>query len=57
MVVRLTNPTKLPAAVRMFCECGLDAVLHLPDNYLFECPVIDLTPGETKTLSFSKNNP
>jgi hypothetical protein len=54
MAVRLTNPTKLPAAVRMFCESARDAIEPLPENYLFGSDVIELQPGETKTMCFPK---
>lgn len=55
MQVRITNPTSLPAAVRMFCESGKDAAKPLPENYLYECAIIELMPGATKTLSLPKS--
>jgi hypothetical protein len=54
MKVRLTNPTTLPAAVRMFSESGHDAKKPLPENYLYECDIVEMIPGATKTISFPK---
>lgn len=54
MEVRLTNPTALPASVRLFCEDGRDAGRPLPENYLFGCAIVELSPGGIKTISFTK---
>ncbi|NQX00607.1 hypothetical protein HQ447_08085, partial [bacterium] len=54
--VRLTNPTGLPAAVRMFCENSREAELPLRENYLFECGLVELMPGATQTVAFPKSN-
>lgn len=56
MTVRLTNPTELPAAVRVFSESGLEVEKRLPENYLHGGAIVELTPGEAKTLSFTKSN-
>jgi hypothetical protein len=54
IAVRLTNPTLLPAAVRLFSENGNEAGIPLPENYLLNCEIVELTPGGTKTVSFPK---
>lgn len=56
MEVRLTNPTPMPAVVRMFCESGQDVKKPLPENYLYECAVVKLMPGATETRAFPKPN-
>lgn len=56
MEVRVSNPTSLPAAVRMFSESGPEAEKPLPESYLYDCDIVELMPGETKTLSFEKSN-
>lgn len=56
MKVRLTNPTALPAAVRMFSESGDDAKKPLPENYLYECAIVEMIPGATETITFPKTN-
>jgi hypothetical protein len=56
MKVRLANPTALPAAVRMFSESGHDAKKPLPENYLYECAIVEMMPGAAKTIAFPKTN-
>ncbi len=56
MKVRLTNPTALPAAVRIFSESGHDAKKPLPENYLYECAILEMISGEAKTITFLKSN-
>lgn len=55
MEVRLVNPTKMPASVRIFCENSEDSGLPLPENYLHACSTADLMPGAGKTITFEKS--
>jgi hypothetical protein len=56
MKVRLTNPTALPAAVRIFSESNHDAKKPLPENYLYECALVEMISGAVKTITFQKSN-
>jgi hypothetical protein len=55
MVVTITNPTSLPACVRIFSETREETKLPLQENYLFTCPIIELSPGKTQNLTFLKS--
>lgn len=55
--VKLTNPTPLPASIRILCESGDEAKKPLPENYLYPCTVVELMPGEAHMLSFHKSEP
>jgi hypothetical protein len=52
--VKLTNPTKAAAKVKVFSESAGDCRKSLPENILFNCPVITLNAGESKLLRFKK---
>jgi hypothetical protein len=56
MEVRLTNPTALPASVRLYGESAGDTGRPLPENYLFDCSTVDLPPGGSRTVSFPKSD-
>jgi hypothetical protein len=56
LVVKLTNPTPMPANVRILSENASDAHQALPENALRECQIADLKPGESTTLDFPKSS-
>ena len=54
--VKLLNPTKFTARVRVLSESSVDARRPLEWNSLLNRPVVVLTPGETKTYAFEGTN-
>jgi hypothetical protein len=52
--LKIYNPTRLKAKVRIFCENSEEARKPLPENYLYDCILIDLMPGAEKMISFPK---
>lgn len=54
VTVRLLNPTLAHASVRIFSEGSLGAQRPLVENYLYDCEMVELPPGVTKDLLFSK---
>jgi hypothetical protein len=54
--VKLSNPTKFTARVRVLSESSADARRPLEWNSLLNKPVIVLTPGETKMYAFEGGN-
>ena len=54
LVVQLKNPTPAPAQVKIFSETSREARAVLPENYLYDCPMAELKPGESRTLRFKK---
>lgn len=56
LVVKVTNPTSLSAAVRVFSEDAQSVKEPLAENYLFDGCIVDLPPGGVKTLSFIKTS-
>lgn len=53
--VKIYNPTAATASVRIFSEIAAGLLLPLPENYLFECPAVNLMPGESTEIAFSKS--
>ena len=51
--VRVTNPTKFPARVRVLCENSVDMKQPLPPAALWDSPQICLGAGESQETSFS----
>ena len=53
--VRLGNPTSLPASIRILCEQGEKARIPLSENHLYGCRLIQLMPGASEIVRFSKS--
>jgi len=54
MSLRITNPTKSLAEVRILSEPTVLMKTPLGENALFNCQHLVLKPGETKELKFRK---
>lgn len=54
LTVRVTNPTRFPARVRVYAESHRAARERLPENYLYGGREERFQPGETRTLTFTK---
>ena len=54
IIVRLSNPTPVPAKVRIFAESSRAAKTPLPENYLFGCRMVEVKAGKSKIISFTK---
>ena len=52
LVVRVTNPTAFPAAVRTLVENSAATARPLGQNALWGCPQVRLAPGETARVEF-----
>ena len=52
--VKLTNPTKAEANVRLFVESSKQASLPLGENVLKGGEIVSLKPGEIREITFSK---
>jgi hypothetical protein len=46
--IRVCNPTRFPARVKLLVEDAGTAARPLGQNYLWGCRVLELTPGEEK---------
>ncbi len=53
--IKLSNPTKATAKVKLFSELSDDCVKPLQENALWNCMVVTLQPGENKILEFKKH--
>lgn len=53
--IKLSNPTKATAQVKVFSESASQCSKSLPENALLNCPVITLKPGESRLLTFKKH--
>ena len=54
LVVELHNPTPAAARVRVLAESLSQALRPLPENALLDAPVIELEPGASTSIEFSK---
>jgi len=54
LVLQFTNPTKVSATVRIFAESSRQLVKPLGENALWECPAIEIKPGESKQITYNK---
>ena len=54
LMVLLKNPTPASAQVKIFSESSREAKIALPENYLYDCSVTELKPGESRMLCFKK---
>ena len=54
--VKVSNPSPLPAIVRILVENSAAAALALPENAVLDAQVVELGPGESKILSFPISN-
>lgn len=52
--VKFTNPTKLPAEVKLLVENEAERKKALGPLALWNCPTVSLAPGESQTRSFKK---
>jgi len=52
--IRLTNPTKSEANVRIYAENMKQAQIPLGENALYQCTIENLKPGEVKVLEIKK---
>ncbi|HEU4609514.1 MAG TPA: hypothetical protein VFS31_15460, partial [Chitinophagaceae bacterium] len=54
ITVMFSNPTRAVAKLRIFVETSKQAVQSLGENAMWNAPVVQLNPGESKVLSFKK---
>jgi hypothetical protein len=54
LVVRIFNPTSLPAKVRVLSESESESLRPLPENALFDGMVLSLSPRQELVLEFNK---
>ncbi len=52
--IKLLNPTKAVARVKIFSEYADDCKKPLPENALLNCSEVTLKPGDSKNISFRK---
>lgn len=52
--VRLSNPTPVPATVKIFSETSREAKKTLPENYLFGCRIVEVKADKSEIISFTK---
>ncbi len=52
LILTLTNPTSFDASVKVMCEDSTEAKRILGQNYLVDCPRIDLRAGASRTVTF-----
>jgi len=55
IILRLSNPTPMPATVKIFSETSREARKALPENYLFGCRLEKLKSGEAQCITFPKS--
>jgi len=53
--LRIENPTKFPAQVKVLCENSADMATVLRPPVLWNCPIIYLVPGEIKDSEFGSS--
>jgi hypothetical protein len=54
LIIQFTNPTKVSAKVKIFTESPEMILKPLGENALWNCPVINLEPEESKQITFNK---
>lgn len=54
IMVKISNPTKAPAALKVFAESSAQALQPLGENAMWHASVLRLQPGESKVLGFKK---
>ncbi len=54
LTIRITNPTKTEAMVKVFTESSEQALKPLGENALWECQIIQLKPLETREITHKK---
>lgn len=54
ITVMFSNPTRAVAKLRIFVETSKQALQALGENAMWNAPVVQLNPGESKVLSFKK---
>jgi hypothetical protein len=52
LTLDITNPTHFDASVKVLCEPSSEAQQILGQNYLVDCPQINLRAGSTRRISF-----
>jgi hypothetical protein len=52
--VKLTNPTKAEANVRLFVESSKQASMPLGENVLKGAEIVSLKPGESREIKLEK---
>lgn len=52
--IKLTNPTRTAAKVKVYSESAGDCSKSLQENILLDCPVVTLNAGESRILRFKK---
>jgi len=54
LVIRITNPTRFKANIKIFAEKPCDMNRILGQNSMLECPRVVVEPGSSKDLEFRK---
>jgi len=54
LTIKLTNPTKADASVKVFAESSGQAQKPLGENALWNCSIIQIKPGESKEITCKK---
>jgi hypothetical protein len=54
LTLKLTNPTKAKAEVKLFVESSVQAAVPLGENALLNCRIISLNPGEIREITLNK---
>jgi hypothetical protein len=54
LTLKISNPTKAPASIKLLVENTADCKIPLGENRLRHVPVINLSPGESMVQTFKK---